>query len=105
MTLVILIDVTDRSFANVFLGAAWDRFHIHNVQITFKEPIGTEGRGGYFDEFGIIRDVSLLFTCSRYNSLRHLQLFFETDHAKPLAPNLDHCRDGEACHFGCGGCP
>ncbi|KAJ3040093.1 Glucose-6-phosphate 1-dehydrogenase [Rhizophlyctis rosea] len=44
-------------FANVFLGAAWDRFHIHNVQITFKEPIGTEGRGGYFDEFGIIRDI------------------------------------------------
>jgi len=27
------------------------------VQITFKEDIGTEGRGGYFDEFGIIRDV------------------------------------------------
>lgn len=26
-------------------------------QITFKEPFGTEGRGGYFDEFGIIRDV------------------------------------------------
>ena len=30
---------------------------ISNVQITFKEPFGTEGRGGYFDEFGIIRDV------------------------------------------------
>jgi glucose-6-phosphate 1-dehydrogenase len=27
------------------------------VQITFKEKIGTEGRGGYFDEFGIIRDI------------------------------------------------
>ena len=26
-------------------------------QIMFKEPFGTEGRGGYFDEFGIIRDV------------------------------------------------
>ena len=22
-----------------------------------QEPFGTEGRGGYFDEFGIIRDV------------------------------------------------
>ncbi|KIY49230.1 glucose-6-phosphate dehydrogenase [Fistulina hepatica ATCC 64428] len=30
---------------------------ISNVQITFKEPFGTEGRGGYFDEFGIIRDI------------------------------------------------
>lgn len=44
-------------FANVALGAAWDKNSISNVQITFKEPFGTEGRGGYFDEFGIIRDI------------------------------------------------
>lgn len=44
-------------FANTFLGATWSRQHISNVQITFKEPFGTEGRGGYFNEFGIIRDV------------------------------------------------
>lgn len=44
-------------FANVFFGAVWNREHINNVQITFKEVIGTQGRGGYFDEFGIIRDV------------------------------------------------
>ncbi|PPQ77761.1 hypothetical protein CVT25_011196 [Psilocybe cyanescens] len=44
-------------FANITMGAAWDKNSISNVQITFKEPFGTEGRGGYFDEFGIIRDV------------------------------------------------
>jgi glucose-6-phosphate 1-dehydrogenase len=44
-------------FANVALNAAWDKNSISNVQITFKEPFGTEGRGGYFDEFGIIRDI------------------------------------------------
>ncbi|KAF7548255.1 hypothetical protein G7046_g8741 [Stylonectria norvegica] len=44
-------------FGNSFLGATWNRHHIDNVQITFKEPFGTEGRGGYFDEFGIVRDV------------------------------------------------
>ncbi|KAK7061733.1 glucose-6-phosphate 1-dehydrogenase [Favolaschia claudopus] len=44
-------------FANIALGAAWDKNFISNVQITFKEPFGTEGRGGYFDEFGMIRDV------------------------------------------------
>lgn len=44
-------------FANVAMGAAWDKNSISNVQITFKEPFGTEGRGGYFDEFGMIRDV------------------------------------------------
>ncbi|KAF8639748.1 hypothetical protein AX17_001010 [Amanita inopinata Kibby_2008] len=44
-------------FANIATGAAWDKNSISNVQITFKEPFGTEGRGGYFDEFGIIRDI------------------------------------------------
>ena len=44
-------------FANTFLGATWNHSYISNVQITFKEPFGTEGRGGYFNEFGIIRDV------------------------------------------------
>eukprot|EP00983_Pelagomonas_calceolata_P107811 1159388-Pelagomonas_calceolata.AAC.21 len=28
-----------------------------HVQITFKENFGTQGRGGYFDQYGIIRDV------------------------------------------------
>ncbi|KAH9936944.1 glucose-6-P dehydrogenase [Amylocystis lapponica] len=44
-------------FANVAMNAMWDKNSISNVQITFKEPFGTEGRGGYFDEFGIIRDI------------------------------------------------
>jgi len=44
-------------FANIAFSAAWDKNSINNVQITFKEPFGTEGRGGYFDEFGIIRDI------------------------------------------------
>ena len=44
-------------FANTLFTAAWSRHYIDNVQITFKERIGTQGRGGYFDEFGIIRDV------------------------------------------------
>ena len=43
-------------FANrVFASDVWNADHISNVQITFKEPFGTQGRGGYFDEFGIIR--------------------------------------------------
>jgi glucose-6-phosphate 1-dehydrogenase len=44
-------------FANVAFEPLWNSVFISNVQITFKEDIGTEGRGGYFDEFGIIRDV------------------------------------------------
>lgn len=44
-------------FANMALAAGFDKNSVSNVQITFKEPFGTEGRGGYFDEFGMIRDV------------------------------------------------
>ena len=52
-------------FGNVAMNAAWDRNSISNVQITFKEPFGTEGRGGYFDEFGIIRDILQNRECYR----------------------------------------
>ncbi|SCU92329.1 LANO_0E00386g1_1 [Lachancea nothofagi CBS 11611] len=44
-------------FANTFLSSAWNKENIEMMQISFKEPFGTEGRGGYFDDIGIIRDV------------------------------------------------
>ena len=44
-------------FANSMFQPLWNRNSIANVTITFKEPFGTQGRGGYFDEFGMIRDV------------------------------------------------
>lgn len=44
-------------FGNQLFNPTWNRHHIASVLITFKEPFGTQGRGGYFDEFGIIRDV------------------------------------------------
>lgn len=44
-------------FGNRIFSRIWNRDSIQSVVISFKEPFGTEGRGGYFDEFGIIRDV------------------------------------------------
>jgi len=44
-------------FGNRLFSKTWDRENISSVYITFKEPFGTYGRGGYFDEFGMIRDV------------------------------------------------
>jgi glucose-6-phosphate 1-dehydrogenase len=42
-------------FSNKIFSHVWNRDSIAAVVIIFKENIGTEGRGGYFDEFGIIR--------------------------------------------------
>ncbi|PWN45337.1 glucose-6-phosphate dehydrogenase, partial [Ceraceosorus guamensis] len=44
-------------FGNPVVDVGLNNKFVDNVQITFKEPFGTEGRGGYFDEFGIIRDI------------------------------------------------
>ncbi|KAL0491771.1 glucose-6-phosphate 1-dehydrogenase [Acrasis kona] len=44
-------------FANPTFSRAWDSESIENIQIIFKEKIDLEGRGGYFDEYGMIRDV------------------------------------------------
>jgi glucose-6-phosphate 1-dehydrogenase len=44
-------------FANAIFEPIWTRLRIKAVSITFKENFGTEGRGGYFDGFGIVRDV------------------------------------------------
>ncbi|XP_051912905.1 glucose-6-phosphate 1-dehydrogenase-like [Hippocampus zosterae] len=44
-------------FGNRIFGPIWNRNNVSCVVLTFKEPFGTYGRGGYFDDFGIIRDV------------------------------------------------
>lgn len=44
-------------FANRFFEPLWNCQHIEAVDITFKEDFGVTGRVGYFDQYGIIRDV------------------------------------------------
>lgn len=44
-------------FSNLIFEPLWSRQYIRNVQFLFSEDFGTEGRGGYFDNYGIIRDI------------------------------------------------
>ncbi|XP_052190193.1 glucose-6-phosphate 1-dehydrogenase 6, cytoplasmic-like [Diospyros lotus] len=71
-------------FANRFFLPLWNRDHIDNIQIVFREDFGTEGRGGYFDEYGIIRDIV-------QNHL--LQTLCLVAMEKPVSLNPEHIRD------------
>nr|XP_010912860.1 glucose-6-phosphate 1-dehydrogenase, cytoplasmic isoform isoform X2 [Elaeis guineensis] len=71
-------------FANRFFVPLWNRDNIANVQIVFREDFGTEGRGGYFDQYGIIRDII-------QNHL--LQVLCLITMEKPVSLKPEHIRD------------
>ncbi|XP_052190192.1 glucose-6-phosphate 1-dehydrogenase 6, cytoplasmic-like isoform X2 [Diospyros lotus] len=71
-------------FANRLFLPLWNRDNIDNIQIVFREDFGTEGRGGYFDEYGIIRDII-------QNHL--LQVLCLVAMEKPVSLKPEHIRD------------
>ncbi|EME32315.1 glucose-6-phosphate 1-dehydrogenase [Galdieria sulphuraria] len=50
-------NITTLRFGNYVFESLWNRKHVRRIDILFKENFGTEGRAGYFDSFGIIRDI------------------------------------------------
>lgn len=44
-------------FANLLFESSWNRDRVESVEITVAESLGTEGRAGYYDNAGALRDM------------------------------------------------
>jgi glucose-6-phosphate 1-dehydrogenase len=44
-------------FANLLFESAWNRDRVEAIEITVAESLGTEGRAGYYDQSGALRDM------------------------------------------------
>jgi glucose-6-phosphate 1-dehydrogenase len=77
-------DIMALRFANVMFEPIWNRLYVDCVQITAAETVGVEGRGGYYDNAGALRDMI-------QNHVINMMALVAME--PPISPHADHVRD------------
>ena len=83
--------VRQRITRQTFFDSIWSKEHVESLHVSWKEDIDTEGRGGYFDEFGIVRDIMqnhllqlFMFRCAKASPCLSISSRLSANHC--LAP-------------------
>ncbi len=71
-------------FSNHLMETVWNKDHIEKIEITVSETVGVEGRAGFFDRTGTLRDMV-------QNHLMQLLNYIALEPPKSL--EADHIRD------------
>ena len=79
-----VLNLLDLRFANSLFSSKWDNSTIDHVQISVAEEVGIEGRWGYFDQAGQMRDML-------QNHLIQILTLVAMD--PPLSLDADNIRD------------
>ncbi|GAC1615302.1 MAG: glucose-6-phosphate dehydrogenase [Vulcanimicrobiaceae bacterium] len=77
-------DIMALRFANVMFEPIWNRRYVDNIQITAAETVGVEGRGGYYENAGALKDMI-------QNHVINLLALVAME--PPISPAADHIRD------------
>ena len=103
-------------FANGIYEPLWNRNFIQHIEVSAAESIGVEGRGGYYDEAGLIikqaRDLGIdvpILGADGFDAPELLELagadalndvYLDISSVEKGLINIDEMLDGPVCHTG-----
>ena len=82
-------------FSNGIFEPLWNKEHVDHIQFTVSETVGVEGRGGYYDHAGVLRDMI-------ENHMFQMLAYLCMEAARLVPAGRDPQREGQAAGRGAG---